>query len=276
MDKLKEILKKKLTNKELEILPSSYDIVGSILIFAGFPEELKKKEKIIGEALIGLHKNIKTVCKKTGQYSGKYRLPKLKIIAGKKTKETTHKENNIVLKLDVEKAYFSPRSSTERKRIFGQIKKKESVLVMFSGSGPYPISISKNSEPKELYSIEANPIAYKYQKENIEKNKIDNIKLFKGDVKKILPEINKKFDRILMPLPKGAESYLDLAISKIKNKGTIHFYTFSKEGNYNEIKNIIKKECEKKKKKFKILNIVKCGTFSPRVYRICIDFKAYW
>ena len=272
---LKNILKTKLTKKQLSLLPSSYDIVGSILIFSDFPPELSKKEKIIGEALLKLHKNIKTICKKTKKYSGRYRLPKLKIIAGEKTKETIYKENNTIIKLDVEKVYFSSRLSTERKRIYQLIKKNENVLVMFSGSGIYPIVIARNSAPKEIYSIELNPTAFKYQKENILLNKLKNIKLYKGDVKKILPKINKKFDRILMPLPKGAECFLPLALSKLKNKGVIHFYDFLNEDEFNLAKEKIFKACKKTKKKHRILRIVKCGQFSPRVYRVCVDFRVW-
>ena len=272
-NKLKFLLKNKLTKKELDLIPSSYDMVGSIIIFSEFPKELTKKEKIIGEALLKSHNNIKTICKKTKKYSGVYRTPKLKIITGKKTKETTHKENNCRLKLDVEKVYFSSRLSEERKRIFSQIKNNESILVMFSGCGVYPIVIEKNTKAKEIYGIEINPTAHKYALENIKLNKANNIKLFWGDVKKVLPKINKKFDRILMPLPKGAEHFLNLALNKIKNKGIIYFYSFAEENKYGNIIKIIEKECKKSKKQCKILKITKCGQFSPRVYRICVDFR---
>lgn len=273
--RLTEILKRKLTKKELELLPSSYDIVGSILIFADFPYELNKKEKLIGEALLELHKNIKTICKKTRQYSGEYRLPKLKIIAGVKTKEATHKENNVFLKLNVEKTYFSPRSSTERKRIFSMIKKDERVLVMFSGIGPFPITISKNSPVKEVYSVEINPVAAKYQEENIFKNKIENIKLYSGDVNMVLPKLRKKFDHVLMPLPKSAEGFLEIAIKKAKHKGIVHFYDFLAEEDFSLAKEKIDKACKKLKKKYRVLGLVKCGQFSPRVFRICVDFKVF-
>jgi len=104
-------------------------------------------------------------------------------------------------------------------------------------------------------------------------NKINiKIRLFLGDVKKILPKINKKFSRIIMPLPKGAEAFLNLALNKIKRNGIIHFYGFAEENKYDNITKIIKQECKKKKKQCKILNIVKCGQFSPRVNRICVDF----
>ncbi|MBL7054283.1 class I SAM-dependent methyltransferase family protein [Candidatus Woesearchaeota archaeon] len=270
--KLKELLKKKLTKKQMGLLPSSYDVVGSVIVFSGFPFELLKKEKLIGEALLELHKNIKTVCKKTKKYSGKYRLPKLQIIAGEKTKETLYKENNVSLKLDVEKVYFSSRLSSERKRIYQMVKPKEDVLVMFSGCGVYPIVISKNTLANEVYGIEINPLAHKYATENIKLNKVNNVKLFKGDVNLELPKINKKFSRILMPLPKGAEVFLGLALSKIKKKGVVHFYDFLSEDYFDLAKKKIAFACEKAGKKFKILKVVKCGQFSPRVYRLCVDF----
>jgi len=273
-NRLKDILKGKLTAKQLESLPSSFDIVGEILIFSDFPKQLTKKEKIIGNEILKNHKNIRSVFKKTKKHSGKFRTPKLKLLAGTNNKETNYKENNTRFKLNVEKVYFSSRLSAERKRIFQQVKKNETVLVMFSGCGIYPIVLAKNSDTKEIYGIEVNPTAHKYALENTKLNKSnDKIKLFLGDVKKILPKINKKFDRILMPLPKGAENYLDLALTKAKNNTIIHFYTFSEEDNYGKIKTIIKNSCKTKKMKCNILKIIKCGQFSPRVFRICIDFR---
>ena len=143
---------------------------------------------------------------------------------------------------------------------------------MFSGSGIYPITIAKNTKAKTITAIELNPIAHKYALENMKLNKIKNIKLIKGDVKKVLPKINKKFDRIIMPLPKGAENFLYLAPNKIKRKGIIHFYSFSEENKYDNVIKIINNECKRSKKQCKILKITKCGQFSPRVYRICVDF----
>ena len=144
---------------------------------------------------------------------------------------------------------------------------------MFSGCGVYPLVIAKNTEAKEIYGIEINPIAHKYALENLKLNKISNIKLFLGDAKKVLPKIREKFDRIIMPLPKGAENFLGLALNKIKKNGITHFYSFAEENYYGNIKKIINDECEKKKKKCKIIDIVKCGQFSPRVYRVCVDFR---
>ncbi len=274
-ESLKESLKQHLSEKDLGLVPSSFDIVGDIIIFADFPKELKKKEKVIAEKLLELHKNARVVCKKTAKYSGTYRTPKLKIISGEKRKETTHKENAVSIKLNVEKCYFSPRSSTERKRIAEQVKEDEEVLVMFSGVAPYPLVIAKNSKPKSVYGIEINPTAHKYAMENVKKNKLeDKITLFKGDVRKVMPKSGKNFDRIAMPLPRSAENFLDLAINAAKPKGIIHFYDFLNENEFDKAKEKIDSACRKAKRKCKILNLVKCGQFGPGVFRICVDFKA--
>jgi len=272
--KLRDTLKGKLTKEELECLPSSFDVVGDILIFSDFPENLQNEEKRIGDEILKIHKNIKSVFKKIKKYSGKYRTPKLKLMAGQDKTETLHKENNSMFKLDAEKVYFSVRLSTERKRIFQQVKKDESILILFSGIGVYPITIARNTPAKEINGIEINPAAHKYALENVILNKVESkVKLFLGDVKKVLPQINKKFDRVVMPLPKDAESFLNLVLEKTKKSGIVHFYNFADENMYSDLIQKIKKECKKQKKQCKILKITRCGQFSPKVVRICVDFR---
>ena len=275
MAKLRDFLKDKLTKKELSIVPSSFDMVGSIIIFSDFPKELKKKERVIGQAILKNFKHVRSVYKKIKKYSGTFRTPKLELIAGEDKKETEHKESNARIRLNVEKVYFSPRLSEERKRIFSRVKKGEGILVMFSGIAIYPIVISRNAKAKKIVGIEINPIAHKYAIENLKLNKATNVKLILGDVKKIIPKLNIKFDRIIMPLPKGAEGFLGLALDKIKKSGTIHFYSFSEENKYEDIAKIIENGCKNQKKKCKILNIVKCGQSSPGVFRVCVDFKVF-
>ena len=272
--KLKQLLKKELTSKELALLPSSFDLVGDILIFNDFPVELKKKEKVIGKVILDNFTNIKVITRKSKKYSGKYRTPTLRIIAGERRKLTVHKENAIRLSVNPETAYFSSRTSTERKRIFKLIKPNESVLVMFSGIAPLPVTISKNSLAKEIYAVEINPHAHKFAEENVKLNKINNVTLFNGDVTAILPTIKKKFDHVLMPLPKSAEDFLELALTKVKKKGTIHLYSFLNVKDaklVKEKKQFIKQICEKSKKHCSSIKITRCGQFSPQESRVCLD-----
>jgi tRNA G37 N-methylase Trm5 len=207
----------------------------------------------------------------------------LTFITGLDNKETIYRENKTLFKLDAEKCYFSPRSNNERLRISRLVKKNESVLVMFSGIGAFNFVILKNSFPKEVYGVEANKTAHKYALENAKLNKIpeNKFKLFNGDVKKVLPKINKKFDRILMPLPKESERFFELALKKIKKNGVVHFYTFLEEPK-DEIgeskldkywKEIIRDRIKRYVTSFRILRIVKCGIYGPKIFRICADIK---
>lgn len=252
---------------------SSFDIIGKIIVVE-IPGHLKKKEKQVVKYLLSKHKNCESIYKKISERSGKYRTYKLKIIHGKDNPITIHKESGVQIKLDVEKCYFSPRLSTERFRIAKLIKSNESVLVMFSGVAPYPLIIAKHSKAKEIAGIELNPVAHKFAKENVELNKFQNkIILFKGDVKKIIPKIRQKFNRIIMPLPKTAEHFLDTAFKACKFPCIIHFYCFAKEDEFSAAKQIILNQCKNHNIKCKVLRIVKAGQTSPRTYRICIDFK---
>jgi len=270
--KLKKLLSKKFSKKIVDLVPTSFDVVGDIFIFNDFPEELVHMEKKIGSEILKNMNNIRVVCKKIKKYSGKFRLPILRIIAGNRRKETIHTENGIKLKLHVQNVYFSARSSNERIRINNLVKSDERVLVMFSGVSPFVVNLCKNSSAKEVYGVEINPIAHKYALENVSLNKIKNANLYLGDVRRVLPKIKKTFDRIVMPLPKSAETFLDIASFKIKKKGIIHLYLFWEEEKINKkyAAGFLK---EYMSKKFKVKDIVKCGQFGPGIYRVCVDIQ---
>lgn len=263
--KLKEFLKNKTPENKLQYLPSSFDIIGDILILDINPK-IKKYEKLIAKSLLKLNKHIKFIAKKSSIHKGRYRIQKLKILSGQNCLETIHKENNVNVKLNVEKCYFSPRLANERLRIASLIKKNESILVMFSGVGIFNFVISKNSKAKEVYGIELNKIAHKYALENLKLNKMNNLTFLQGDVKKIIPKLNKKFDRIIMPLPKDSPTYLEYALKVLKKHGFIHLYLFSQEKDIPKLK-------KQYSKNFKVLRIIKCGKYSPYTYRICLDLK---
>lgn len=272
-ERKKELLKI-LTKKELKNLGSSYDVVGNIMILEFRDPNLMRKSKKIGEFIIKNYKHVKTVAVKSGIHSGVFRTRKLKIIAGKKTKKTVHRESGCRLMLDVEKVYFSPRLSTERLRIAKKVKKNEKVLVMFSGVAPFICVIAKHSKPKEIFGVEINHVAHEYAEKNIEINKLKNVKLLLGDVREIVPRLNKKFDRIVMPLPRDAETFLDVAF-KVSKKGTIiHLYQFLKKHEIPETaRKRIREACKKAGIKYRILDYRTCGQFSPSTYRTVFDFK---
>lgn len=271
---VKELLIQKLSEEEAKKIGSSYDIIGGIILVE-LPEKISKnKEKAIAECFLKFHKNAKTVAAKAGIHSGIKRLQKVRIIAGKKRLVTIHKENGIRLKLHVGKTYFSARLANERKRIIEQIKSREEVIIMFSGAGPYLVGIAKNAKPKRVVGVEINKDAHKMAIENIKINKV-KAEAYCGDVRKYTGKIG-KFDRIIMPLPKGADGFFVDALKMAKDSAIINYYFFCKE-------NELEKECERelnritrglKGLEFKILNCVACGAYSPGITRACIDIIA--
>jgi tRNA (guanine37-N1)-methyltransferase len=271
---LKENLSKQLTKEELAFVKTAHDIIGTIAILE-IPKNLEHKGKIIAEILLKTNKNIKTVLKKAAIHEGTFRTQKMDYLAGINTKETLYKENNVTLKLDVEKVYFSIRLGNERKRIIKQVLPGEEILVMFSGAAPYPVVLSKNTKAKNILGIEINPDGHKYGLENMKLNKTKNVSLICGNVHEVTPTLvqdHKTYDRIIMPLPKTADEFLDDALSVSKKGTIIHFYDFLDDKHFDDAKKKIDSACKKRKIKYAVLDLVRCGQHAPHIYRICVDF----
>jgi len=225
---LKALLADRLKPIELKLLYRSYDIVGEIAIVR-LPEHLQNRTQIIAEAIMQTHKHIKTVLCQAGPVSGDLRLRKLEWVAGERKFETTYREHGCVFKVDLEKCYFSPRLSYERMRISRQVQPNEVVVNMFAGVGCYSILMAKHSQAEKIYSIDINPVAIEYMRENIRLNRVEGrVVPLLGDAKKIIEErLTNTANRVLMPLPEKAYEYLDCAVSALKpTGGWIHYYDF--------------------------------------------------
>lgn len=252
---------------------TSYDIIGSIAIIK--LENKTKKQKLEEAKKLLRKSSIKTVLEKISNVKGRLRKIKVKYIAGIKTFETIHNENNSKFKINVKDCYFSPRQSMDRKLIASMIKKNDNVLVMFSGISSYPIVIYKIKKPKQITAIEISKACNKYAKENIKLNKIpeDKIILIQGDVKKQIPKINKKFDVILMTRPNLKTTFLEEAL-KVSKKGTkIFYHGFCHQDDLISLKNQLLNESKKLKIKIKILKTAKAGDIAPYKFRYRIEIK---
>lgn len=264
-------MKAKHTKSELSI--GGFDIIGDIAIIE-IPEGLKDKEKI-AEALVRRHSHIKTVMEKKSDRFGEFRLRELKPIIGKET-ITEHHESGCRFRLDVTKAYFSPREGTERERIAAQVKPGETVLIMFAGIGPFAIVIGKK-QPKvrKVYAVEINPDAVKYMEKNVELNRLKYVvEPMLGDAKKRCKKLYGKCNRVVMPLPHEGRKFLETAINCLKPKGIVHFYYIGhKDSMFKMAHDVIKMECGKLGRKFRILKQKKVLPYGPKMYKVCIDFR---
>lgn len=223
---LSEELKDKLTKSEADELVKSFDIVGDIAVVE-IPAALVKKQKLIADAILKNHKNIRTVAKKTGGTAGEFRIRPVKVIAGEKRTKTIYRESGCGFELDLNKTYFSSRLGTERGRIAALVKPGELVLVPFAGAGPFAIVIGKGVPSAKVVGIELNPDAHGYFERNIARNKCSNVAAICGDVAKLLPgKYRGSASRVIMPLPKDAGRFLANAIPCLKKGGTLHYYSF--------------------------------------------------
>ncbi|MDD3178367.1 MAG: class I SAM-dependent methyltransferase family protein [Candidatus ainarchaeum sp.] len=260
----------------IKTLPSSYDIVGDILIInIENKETIRNHSTKICEALKKVNPHIKVVLNKKKEHHGIYRTQDLEWIWGDFRKETTIIENGCNIKTNVEQVFYSTRLATERKRIAKLVKNDEIIGVFFAGVGPFALTIAKLAKPKEIIAIELNPIGEKYLKENIKNNHFEKIiKPILGDVKEISKKYKNYFDRIPMPLPKSAETFLENAIYSIKNNGIIHIYNFvSKNNPYEELEKIINKKAQENNVKLNIIFKKIIRSFSATTVQIAMDIK---
>ena len=276
---LEDALKDILTEEEISRLVKSFDIIGHIAIIE-IPEELREREKEIAQAIMKVHPNVKTVVAEEGPTSGPYRVQPVRIIAGKKDLLALYKEHGVEMWVEVGSVYFSVRHSFERKRIAEQVKPGEIVAALFAGVGPYPLVIAKKQpKVKKIYAIELNPTAYRLMVKNVERNKFqDKIIPVLGDVRDIVPRMFPKVaDRVIMPLPKSAEDFLDVAIEALKPEGgIIHLYTFGPaEDPFSRPKKRILEVAEENGFNVEFLTERKVADYAPRIWKVVIDAKFY-
>lgn len=276
---MKTVLAGKLDPEELQKLYKSYDLIGEIAVIR-VPEELTSYADLIAKTVMETHGEVKSVWKQSGSVSGDYRLRELEFVLGKKTTETCYKEHRCIYKTDLQKTYFSPRLSYERLRIAKLVQKNETIVNMFAGVGCYSIAIAKHSDPKTVYSIDVNPVAFKYLKQNIQLNKTEKTVVpILGDAKTTIKnKLQGIADRVLMPLPELAFEYLDSAVSALKPEGGwVHYhdfvYTKKAENPVHKVKVKVSKKLSKLCKDFSINFGRVIRPIGPRWYQVVLDIE---
>ncbi|MEM3440367.1 MAG: class I SAM-dependent methyltransferase family protein [Candidatus Bathyarchaeia archaeon] len=225
---LERIAERVLTAEEAKELTKGLDVIGDIAVLR-IPEGLRPKRFDIARALLEEEKRIRTVLGQSSPVSGDYRLRGLEWLAGEKRTHTIHKEHGCLFKIDLAKAYFSPRLSHERLRVAELVSESgEVVLNMFAGVGCYSIIIAKRRPKSRVYSVDINPEAVLLHLENIRMNKLrGRVIAGLGDSREIARLLAGRCDRVIMPLPERAIEFLDSAVSALRGRGFINYYCFS-------------------------------------------------
>ena len=257
-----------------------FDMIGDIVIFE-IPKEFKDKEETekikaareIAENILKQHKSVRLVAMKTGGVSGPYRIRKFEVILsrGDDSTITIHKEHGCRFKIDVAKAYYSPRLSYERRRINSLVNDRETVFVPFAGVGPFAIIIAKSHPKSTVYANELNPDAYKYLEENIRLNKLSNVIPIPGDARDLAGKYSNKADRVIMPLPMSSDQFLDVAFSLAKKNCIVHFYYFT--NSISAAEAVVNEAAKRFNRKIKILESRLVRDYSPEIIEVVVDFK---
>jgi len=271
---LKRALEGVLTDQESEELFSAFDQIGDIIVIR-IPDSLLSKKKLIGETLLKEVSTAKSVFFQSSDVRGDFRTRSLELLAGEDKTETEYKEFGCRFFVDVEKAFFSPRLSTERERIAGIVKDGEIVINMFGGVGMFSILAAKNKKCT-VYNIDINPVASKLCEKNISINKLSGkVISLNGDATQIVNEkLKEKGDRILMLLPERSDEFLESAILATKNGGIIHYYSHIHADKKQDAPKLSEEHyLQVTTVKSKILGSKIVRAVGPRYYQTVVDVK---
>jgi len=205
------------------------------------------------------------ILKKEGNTEGEYRIPKYRVVYGGGTTEIAYRERYCDLLFDINKVHFSFSLSGERKRIAQEVTDGENILCLFAGVGPFPIVIAKRKRVR-VVAVEKNPDAFGYLLKNLETNKLEgSVKALNIDAEELFRhdhEEKNSFDRVIAPAPKIGRNFTDILIDAIKKERgkKIYLYDFCRA-----------EEIDFMKRLPWVVNVKKCGSYAPKVYRVCVE-----
>ncbi len=269
---LKEAVAGILSEKEITDLYGAFDQIGSIIIIR-IPDSLVSKKKAVGEILLQRVKTAKSVFYQSSPVEGNFRTRNLELLAGEDNTETEYKEYGCRFKVDVQKAFFSPRLSTERNRIANLVAEGETIINMFGGIGMFSIIAAKKKKCT-VYNVDINPDATELCNQNIKLNKLKGkVESICGDATKVIEErLSDKGDRILMLLPERSDEFIDSAINASKKNAIIHYYCHIHAEKKNEVAKLAKEHFLKIiEVKSEILGSKIVRPVGPRFYQAVVD-----
>lgn len=203
------------------LLPTSFDVIGDIALVK-IPDELAAFDGDIAAAILRANSAVKVVAA-DGGVKGDLRVRQIRILAGPDRTETVYREHGLSYRVDVARAYFSPRLGTERLRVAEQVQPGEVVVDLFAGVGPYAILIAKRRQPRVVYAFDANADAVRYMEENVRRNRTSCVEPRRGDALALLAAVESP-DRLIIDYPQDPEPAYRAAVSHVLPGGVVHYY----------------------------------------------------
>ena len=247
-----------------------YEVIGDIALVEADDVDVGR----IGEALLKFHPHVNTVLGATSPVVGEFRVREFVLVAGVDKTETIHKEYGCRYAVDLAKAYFTPRLSTERERILSWIKPDDVIVDMFAGVGPYSILIAKKASPKRVVAIDKNPAAIEFLRRNVVLNSVDNVEVVEGDANVEAEIFAGIADHVIMNLPHNAYDFLDSAVKLTKIGGMIHYYGMTHEDDlFDGSIGLIEAAALRAGRGIEVLEMRTVRSYAPHQYNICIEVR---
>ncbi|RLF38072.1 MAG: class I SAM-dependent methyltransferase family protein [Thermoplasmata archaeon] len=220
-EEIKEKISNFIPENLVDLLPKKWEKIGDVLVL-----KLKKELDPFAETIAKTYAevlNCKSVLQEIGGIKGIYREPQVRLIYGSKNTETLHVENGIKYSLDPSKLMFSSGNMSERIRMSKLNCRDEVVVDMFAGIGYFSLPIAVYCNPRMVYAIEKNPLAFRYLCKNITLNRVnDRVEPILGDNRCVTPK--GVANRVIMGYLNKTHEFLPIALESLKSKGIIHFH----------------------------------------------------
>ena len=260
--------------REIQVMPAdilgfepSYERLGDIVLL---DEDDDERAIRIAEAVMASALPVKTVVNRASKVTGEFRTREWDVLAGDGT-ETVHREYGCEFALDIAEVYFSPRLATERHRVTEQVTKSERIVDMFAGVGPFVIPFAARGA--RVASIDVNPVAVEYLRENARRNGVaERVTAIEGDVRDVAADYEGWADRIVMNLPHTADEFLETAIRLASDDCVLHYYDIQHEDSpYEPGERAIRAAAEGYEVAVETRRTVR--SYAPHELNVCLDVR---
>ena len=205
-----------------ERLPRAFDVVGDLVVIRLAPD-LAAHEPEVGAALARFVPGTRVVAVDDG-VRGPSRVRALRRIAGSGPLRTVHRENGLAFRVDLERAYFSPRLAREHARVASSGRPTDTVLDLACGIGPFGLTLLAKGRAARGTFVDLNPDAIALVRENAERFGLDRrVETF---VEELGAHVDRgaTYDRVVCNLPLEGIKYLAKVGAAVAGGGTLHYY----------------------------------------------------
>lgn len=256
---------------EAALLPSSFDVVGHVLIVK-IPDALRHREQEIAQALLEVTPRVRTVCDDEG-VSGELRVRALRVLAGDPDTRAEHAENGVRIRVDPARVYFSPRLATERMRVARLVAPGERVVDLMAGVAPFPLVIAKHAKPARVDAVDLNPEAIAFARENVALNKATAV-VFpeQADARAWAAAHPGVADRVITNLPHLAHAFQEDALRVLKPEGVWHYHCIQPEDGLGRHLGELASRARDAGRGLRVTQTRVVRAYSPRERHFAVDF----